>query len=74
MITKTVFIDAFNFIGVNKIEAIDSSHKMAKNRNRVPFKLNKPRALMWMLIVLTGIGFAYLWYLLIAKIIEMFIQ
>ena len=74
MITKAVFNEAFNLIGVNRIEATPSTHKMAKYRKRSPFKLNIPKAILWFVILSMAIGFAFLWYKLIAKLIFMFLE
>ncbi|GAB3899671.1 hypothetical protein GCM10028803_21200 [Larkinella knui] len=70
MITKTVFNEAINLIGVTKIEAVPSTHKMAKYRKRRPFKLNITKAGVWFLILLVALGFAFLWYKVIAEVVR----
>ena len=69
MITKAVFNEAFNQIGVNRVEAIPGTHKMAKYRKKTPYKLNMKKAALWFAILSVAVGFALLWYKLIAKLI-----
>ena len=74
MITKAVFNEAFNQIGVNRVEAIPGTHKMAKHRKKAPYKLNIQKATLWFMILSVAAGFAFLWYKLIAKLIIAFLE
>ncbi|KAA9347852.1 hypothetical protein [Larkinella humicola] len=69
MITKAVFNEAFNQIGVNRVDAIPGTHKMAKYRKKTPYRLNIQKAALWFVILSVAVGFAFLWYKLIAKLI-----
>jgi hypothetical protein len=74
MVTKAVFNEAFNQIGVNQVEAIPGTHKMAKYRKKTPYKLNIQKAVLWFVILSVAAGFAYMWYKLIAKLIMAFLE
>lgn len=68
MTTRTVFIEVFSLMGVDKAEAIKSTHKMAKSRKRSRYRLNTTKVILWTLILAVAVGFAFLWYKLLANL------
>ena len=70
MTTKTVFVEAFNRVGTEKDEPLIGTHKMAKSRKRGRYKLDVLKTVLWFIIFSIAVGFAYMWYKVIASLIN----
>ncbi|GAB3934603.1 hypothetical protein [Larkinella terrae] len=74
MIAKPGSSEDFDFGEVNRFQANTSSHRMAKYRKNKPYKLSLSKTILWSSILLIAVGFLFLWFKLIEKLIGLFMQ
>ncbi len=56
---------------IRSVEKKQHVAPMAKEKKR-PYRLNVPKALIWAVILLIGMGFAVLWYYVIVSVANLF--